>query len=437
MSAVRIRTVETVGNKEDDVRISDGCLIATNWMTRDPEIVRHFEDFKERLEGDPDIGSLGDELERAVRIAVLALRGVAVDTRVDVVEREFLRLMAKMESAQEKRERALEQTLVEFLEPEDGQLAKELKAYLGQGGKLSEVFDPNRTDSALGRMRHLLSEFMEGRGSKLARMLDLSNPESPLSPLRDDWQREFGQVRRQIEDFRKEMAEGKAAASAAAKEAEKGTRKGRTYQETVFDALAPIAQAFGDSIEAMWDTPAENGAKRGDIIITIHERNAGIEPRIVLDPKDGAVGLTKITQVLAEAREARRAKVGIGVYSYAEHMPRGYAPFESLGGCDFVVLLDKDAMDDSALKLAYRFARWQALQGSASEGLTIDAAGVRQDLEEARKLLRKISDLKSKLTQLSNVVGRSVDGLESDLDGLKSSLTEILDRVDGRISCAA
>ena len=61
-----------------------------------------------------------------------------------------------------------------------------------------------------------------------------------------------------------------------------------------------------------------------------------------------ALGLGKIGRVLAGARDARRATVGIAVYSRLDYMPRGYAPFESMGAEDFLVLFDKDTMDDAA-----------------------------------------------------------------------------------------
>ena len=434
MSAVRIKTVEAF-EYEEDIHIEGDRLLVTNWTTKEPEIVRHFQDAAERIAGDPGAGTLGQELERATKIAVLALKGVQVDTRVDLVEREFLRLMTKMETGQEKREKAIEETFLQFLDEEDGYLAKELKGYLGQGGRLSELFDPNRKDSAVGRIQQLLGEFMEGRGSKLAKMLDVSNPDSPLSPLRDDWRREFGEVRRQLQEFRKEMAEDKAAKAAVLKEAEKGTQKGRSFQETVFDVVSPIASVFGDTVDATWDTAADNGRKAGDVTITIHDASLGSPVRLVIEARDGSCGLTKISRDLADAREARLARIGIGVYSRAEHMPRGMAPFGALGSCDFLVLLDKDGPDNAALQLAYRFARWQAIQPENPDDATVDAEGMRNDVDEARNLLKRVSDVKSKLTQLATTVGKAVEGIGSDAEALRRGLADIFERMDARISC--
>ena len=61
---------------------------------------------------------------------------------------------------------------------------------------------------------------------------------------------------------------------------------------------------------------------------------------------------------LEDAQRNRSAAVTIGVFSQAEHMPPGMAPFRELNRAALLCLYDKNAPGDPlALQVAYRVAR--------------------------------------------------------------------------------
>src|SRR5439155_25639650 len=121
--------------------------------------------------------------------------------------------------------------LATLFDPQRGAMSVTLKRYLDQGGTLSDFFDPNRRDSATSRFRDLLSEHIGGEGSKLYRLLDASNGDSPLSKLKADLHAELQDLRGLIENYRKEIAEHHSAETARAAERERRTLKGRDYEE--------------------------------------------------------------------------------------------------------------------------------------------------------------------------------------------------------------
>src|SRR5262249_4136343 len=57
---------------------------------------------------------------------------------------------------------------------------------------------------------------------------------------------------------------------------------------------------------------------------------------------------------------------------------------------------------------AYRVARWTALMKAHPEAMEVDAEGIKADLEAARKLLKLVTNMKTKLTQISSTVSRAV-----------------------------
>lgn len=141
------------------VAVVDDALRVTEWRTRTPDVVRWFE---ERLADDAD---LAEALEVALKVGVVALSTVGVAVNVDYVEKEFTRVSGRLESALAARLGQLESAFGDVFAEEDGQLARALAAYLGEGGQLAELFDPDRRDSAVSRIRALLAEHFEGESS--------------------------------------------------------------------------------------------------------------------------------------------------------------------------------------------------------------------------------------------------------------------------------
>jgi hypothetical protein len=406
-------------------------LCVDHWQTDDDDIVRHFQDRLERP-ADRQETDLALELQNVLKIGVVALRSVPLAVDVDYVQREIQRQLGRLEESIDERNDAVQAVFHEMLAPDSGQFARELKVYFGAGGRLAALFDPNLQDSAVTRIREMLRQAVEGRDSKLGRLLDHTNPEGPIYAFHQDTHNQFKLLRQLLEDYRKEVAERSGFNRGQVEATEKGALKGRVFQEAVFDAVAEIAKAVGDQAEPTWDERAVNGAKTGDIIVTIRTGSVSTG-RFVFEAKDGAVGLTPICRQLEGSREARQARAAIAVFSKTEHMPRGSSPFHEVGDSDFLVLYDKDQPDTSAIRLAYHAARRFITTTASSQASQMDAAGLKSDISAARALLRSITNLKSQLTQLSGSVGKASQGISGELDALRRSLSDLFDTMEARV----
>lgn len=414
------------------VEVSEGRLRVTNWETATPEIVRYFE---AHAAGGGDDGGLAALLERVLKVGVLALETAGVSVNVHYVEKEFERLLNQMGSSGEQHVREIKAALERIFVDEAGVLPEVLRRYLGEGGRLEEFFDPERRDSAIGRIQELLQEHFGGEGSTLYRLLDLTNSSSPLHKWYEEQRESFESLRRLIENYRSEMKEQLAAEKARGAMFEKTSLKGKEFEERVFYAINEIAQVFGDVAEPTGDQQGLGGSKAGDTVAIVNVRDTrGASVHLVFESKDKPVGLTPIIRELEEAQRNRDAVAGIAVYSREDHMPSGTAPFRELGNGKYVCLYSKDSpADDGGLQLAYRAARFWVLADLHRDTGMVDARGISEDLEAARGRLKTIASLKSQLTKVKSSVEEGVEKVQRDLDELNRDLVKILDRIDERI----
>jgi hypothetical protein len=291
-------------------------------------------------------------------------------------------------------------------------------------------------------------------------LLDLTNDDSPLATWRAEMQREFDRQRTTIEEYRRELAEAAAAQVAAADERaraevarvhaelataealavehDRGTAKGREYEQLALDVVHDIARVFGDSVEATGDVAGVDGSKKGDLVVHVSPRDTGgLALRLTLEIKDRELGLTPILRELDGAKDNRCAAAAIAVFARAGQMPSGAAPFREQGQGRYLVLLDKDAPDDrTALEVAYRLARFQAITDLQAGDAEVDTRAIRDDLEATRHQLQAFSTVKASLTRLRNGVTGGIDDLERQVETLRSELLTCIERLETRIHVA-
>lgn len=418
--------------------MAEGRLEVRHWDTHTPEIVKFFE---ERTAAVPESRSadLAALLENALRIGVLALRATGLSINVDYIEREFQRLVGQVEGELDQRMRAMGEALDKIF-GKDGAMDHALNQYLGEGGQVADLFNPDRRDSAISRIKELLAAHLDGEGSTLYKTLDLTNPASPLHKWREELRQGFDAIKTQLENYRTEVEARLAAQQARAETLEKSAVKGGAYEDLVFEAASRIARHFGDSVEPTGDLPGIGGSKVGDVVSAVNPRDTGGPlVRLVLEAKDRPLGLTPILRELEDARENRGAAAAIAVYSKAEHMPLGTGPFSEHGANTYLCLYEKDSPDETAaLELAYRAARFWALRDLArAEAKTVDSGKIREEIAAARKLLASFVSVKSKVTQIRNAVSQGTDELEKELGRLRDGLSQAFDRMDACLAGTA
>ena len=360
--------------------------------------------------------------ERALRIGLLAICNANATINVDVVRAEFARLVTDLSAKQAEAGQALEALLRTNFADGDGRLPRQLEAYLGDSGKLNrlvgDLFDEGRRDSALGRLRELLGRYFDGDGSRLATLLDPTRAGSPLYQFRTEMSDEFRRLNERLEaleDARRARAEERA----------RGTAKGADFEDALEARLGELARGQGDYVER---TGAEGGdamtSKKGDLVITIDPtRTRGTSLRIVVEAKDRAMPLGRMTKELAAARLNRSAAVALAVFT-PHTAPASIAPLAMIGP-DVFATYDPEADDAVALEAAYRAARILALVTLRDAAVTLDAEAVTRSLDDLSRQVDVVRSLKTKLTHIGSTAREVADALDLLRAGVLRSVKEL------------
>src|SRR3954463_5522145 len=223
---------------EAGVRLEGDRILVEGLTLHDPALAAFM---AERPESDrPDL------VARGLRIGLLALQDAGVTLNVDVVRGEFEKLVRQAESVNEKAAHALEQTLRTNFADGDGRLPRTLEKFLGDRGALrsmvDELFDPQKRDSAIGRIGTMLERYFDGDASKLATLLDPTRLGSPLHQFREE-------VAKGFEALQVKLAALEAAQTARAGERAKSAAKGIDFEDLLESMLGDICRGANDLVE--------------------------------------------------------------------------------------------------------------------------------------------------------------------------------------------
>jgi len=263
-------------------------------------------------------------VERAMRIGLMAIQSVGVTLNVDAVRAEFERLADGQRVMTERAAEALEQTLRANFADGEGRLPRTLEAFLGDRGKLQatvrELFDPERKDSALGRLSRMLEAYFDGDASRLATLLDPTRMGSPLHQFRSEMAAGFKAIEEKLVAI-------EAAATARAGERAKSAAKGGDFEALLEDLLAEIARGANDLLDRTATDAGDKGrSKKGDFVLTLDPNlTHGADLRVVIEAKDRRMSGREMRDELREARTNRDAAVGLVVFT-PDHAPAGIAP---------------------------------------------------------------------------------------------------------------
>ncbi|MDX1613238.1 MAG: hypothetical protein R3300_02945 [Candidatus Promineifilaceae bacterium] len=400
------------------VAVHKDKVVLEELIIDDPDVVR----IVSSIEGDDeraDTEARSDFVIRALKIGALALERTQTRVDVDVVRNEF-----------ETFNQQVEQALNEIFKEDNGRLAMVLQEYLGEGGKLQDLFDPQRKDSAIARIQQIFDEHFSGNGAKFVKMLDYTEESSPLRKLQQAFDNRFEELNKQLVELQKQLAkeEGREEEYAL------GTRKGVDFESIVKDILDRPARVYRDAVTHVGLEAEASGSKTGDLLINISPDDTGgrEDIRIVVETKRqrnmGIGGKTGILQELERAMKARRAQYGLAVFS-EDACPAEVGRLRSYPGNRIVCSVDPTGEDGFILEAGYQIARtelcWQLRQDHGD----IDRATVEDGLARAKEKLGQFQGLKAKATEL----GKLSSSIRAQLDEIEQSVIAELNAIANQL----
>lgn len=392
---------------EQSVALTPDRIIVSKLELIDEDLASYLAEFPEEMRV--------DVLRRALKIGLLALKGSTAIEKVDYVEKEFGKLSNRLSGRVDKFVSDIEEQLDKVFGDDRGIMRNALDKYLGAGGRLEDLFDPDRKDSAVSKISSIFDQYFKGRDSILYTWLDHSNPESPIAQLKKDL----------VENYLKEIRDHLIGEEMAEAEREKGTAKGRKYQEIVFEKVNEICYPFGDTPSYMAEIVGKlPRSKVGDIVIDVSPNyTGGPALKLVVEVKnEHGYTVDKIINELDVAKENRNATAALAVFT-PDTCPSTCHPLQQYGDDKVICSYDPREPSDLSLELAYRVSRIEALRKLRGPSPEIDVAKLHMLTTQCLEKLKSISSIKGKVTRWSNDVN-------ADLDSFYTELADLLGELD-------
>ena len=405
------RIVSLPTRADPSVRIEAGRILVDRLTLVDPALAAWLE-----AQAAEEHGGI---LERALRIGLTALQGVGITMNLDAVRSEFDRFAEQSRVGSERAAEALEQVLRANFADGDGRLPRTLETFLGDRGKLqsmvSELFDPKRRDSAIGRISSMLDTYFDGDASRLATLLDPTRLGSPLHQFRTE-------VAAGFKGLEEKLVALEAATAARAGERAKSSAKGGDFEDLLEELLGDIARGANDLVERTGTDAGDAGrSKKGDFVMTLDASlTKGADLRVVIEAKDRKISGREMRDELREARVNRDAAVGLVVFT-PSHAPAGIAPFDVRAG-DVYCVIDPADPDVATLEAAVRLARLLALASLREHEAEVDAAALGEALTAIREQLETIRAMKVQLTSIGSTAGHVTAGLDRMREGILAQI---------------
>jgi hypothetical protein len=203
---------------------------------------------------------------------------------------------------------------------------------------------------------------------------------------------------------------------------EKGTAKGRTYEEEVAEAIEAIAIAQGDDAEAVGDVK-EATRKTGDIVVSIDGCSGPSRGRIVFEAKNAKLSRPEALRELDRARDERNAEFAVLVVASEGKVPAKMLALREYNGDKMVVTYDPEE-GPLGLQVAYALARARVLLRRA-DGEGIDSEAIRATTERALQSLGEVQRIKQQLTASKTAVDKAAEIVDSMAGAVKANLAEI------------
>jgi len=383
---------------------------------------------REREEAGVDPASM---IADAIEIGARVLDRETAAANADFVKSEFEKVSKEVErefagNAREVAEQ-LGRKVDEVFDPERGHLAK----------SLDELFSDGSARAVQNRVREIVGEAMQRSREDLLRQFSSAGERNPLADFKSGTMElikqadarqhrtqcalleQMAELEKQLQglrDEREKLVEVEA-------ERERGTAKGRTYEEQVVEAVDAIASGQGDCCDAVGDLKGPSG-RTGDAVVSIDATGGPVRGRIVFEAKDRRLSAPKAREELQRAREQRDADFAVLVVPGEDEVPARMHPLREWGGDSLIVTFDPREGSSLALEVGYRLARARVLMERAGEE-DVDAAAVRQQVERALAEMAEVRKVKSQLTGARTSIDNAYGIVEAIAARVRAHLEEI------------
>ena len=406
------------------VRVAGGRLYVDGLVVDDDTAVRLA---TARTEAGEDLAGL---VADAIAIGARVLDRETAGAHAEYVKAEFERAARELDGAFSERARVvtegLDRRLEEVFGAENGQLTRALARH----------FDDESAVAVQNRVKLLLGEVGVQMREDLRKQFSSDSDTNPLATfqrmtvdaMRDGAQRQAEQLKTMNEalavlreDVVRLQSE-KAKLQELATEADRGTAKGRSYEEEVASALDRLATPQGDDSDAVGDR-SDAAGKRGDVVVAIGACQGPALGRIVFEAKNSRLSRPDALRQLDEALTQRNAQYAVLVVPSDEKVPARMHALREYNGDKLVVTFDPEE-GPLTLQVAYGLARARVLM-ARGDGDGVDGAAVSDVVERALLSLEEVRRVRQQLTAAQTAIGKADEIVGAMSDQVRTQLAEV------------
>ena len=374
----------------------------------------------------------------ALEIGARVLDRELTGANAEFVRAEFEKTARELEATFVDRARRVAERLDDKVDeafgPEHGHVTKALARHFGDESSVAVQH----------RVRTVLDEVATKMREDLRRQFSSDGDANPLSGFQNAHLAATRQIAGQQSEHLLAMAEKLEAMKVEISElrsekqklaeiaavAEKGTAKGRSYEEAVGIAIDAIACAQGDDCEAVGDVRGEGGRK-GDVVVAIDACSGPARGRIVFEAKNSQLSRNRALAELDEALETRGADFAIFVVPSEDKLPARTRPLREFNGDKMFVVYDADEDGRLALEVAYALARARVLMNRGADE-TVDDVAIRTEVERAVGAMEDVRRIKTSLTNASG----GIEDARRILEGMATNVRGHLAAIEGLLAAA-
>lgn len=371
----------------------------------------------------------------AVEIGARVLDREQAGANADFVRTEF-----------EKASREVETSFAQRAEQVSERLSGQLEEVFGpDSGHLSKALDRHFSDDSSGAVQHrvraVVGEVMQRSREELLRQFSAADGQNPLADFKAASVRAIRQMGDQQGEALRAMGDKVSALQLEVQrlqgerekqlelaiERDRGTAKGRSYEEAVFEAVDAVAVAQGDDAEAVGDLKGAT-RKTGDVVVGIDGCRGPARGRVVFEAKDSKLSRPEAVRQLDRAMAERGADYAVLVVPSEEHLPAKTTALREINGDKLVVAYDPDEGSRLALEVAYALARARVVTARGG-GDGLDAGELAESVERTLTAMGDVRAVKQQLTGATTSIDKAREVLEAMAARVRTHLEDLAEQL--------
>jgi hypothetical protein len=408
------------------IHVDDGNLYISNFTETDDAVVRVIGEAEDRAAALHRILALGAHVSQVT---------TETASKLDL-SNTIEQLTSSVEQTVDRAVEGITATAQGLLDGENGQLPRALAAFGGQfEAMLGESFNPDSKKSIISKFDQVMQAAAEEQTRRLNRALDPHAPDSLVGRLRDDLiktvKEETAGLAERVAEVRLEITSAAAASEAKKAMFDKTALKGFRFEDALHELINSQAVHYGDIAAQVGKEYGELGTLQGDEVLTINpDDTRGATVNVVWEAKTTRLGLRKILDELERAMENRDASVGIAVFGNVDTAPIKvpFAPY----GDRAVLVIDKDDPDESAVRLAYIWARWVASRRLGENNVSIDVEKIETLISDTIRALQHASQVRKCHTMARKGIEEAGEHLDTMARDIKSTMDELRSEIENK-----